>query len=113
MWINPKDATSRNIRNGDIVRLRSPHGEILAGAVVTDDIRPGYVKVSEGGWYDPAEPGKPGSLCKHGNVNVLTKDIPTSKLADGNCGQSGIVQVEKLKGTPPPVTVFGPPRGAA
>ena len=113
MLIHPDDATPRGIRNGDIVRIRSAHGAILAGAVVTDNIRPGHVRISEGGWYDPAEPGKPGALCKHGSVNVLTKDQPTSSLASGNCGQSGIVQVEKFKGPPPPVTVFSAPKGAA
>jgi trimethylamine-N-oxide reductase (cytochrome c) len=44
---------------------------------------------------------------------VLTRDIPTSSLAMGNCGQSGIVQVEAFKGTPPPMTAFQRPKGAA
>ena len=37
-------------------------------------------------WYDPLEPGVASSLCKNGCVNVLTRDIPTSNLAMGNCG---------------------------
>jgi len=42
---------------------------------------------------------------------VLVDDLPTSQLADGNCGQSGLVQVEKLRGNAPAVTVFLPPKG--
>ena len=111
MLIHPADAAPRDIKSGDVVRLRSPHGAILAGAVVTENIAPGHVQIAEGGWYDPAEPGNPQSLCKYGCVNVLVDDLPTSQLADGNCGQSGIVQVEKLRGNAPAVTVFLPPKG--
>lgn len=113
MWIHPQDAAARKIKSGDVVQVSSPHGTVLAGAVVTDDVRPGYVQIAEGGWYDPVDPGNPQSLCKYGCVNVLVEDIPTSQLADGNCGQSGIVQVKKYEGKPPPVTVFQPPKGVA
>jgi trimethylamine-N-oxide reductase (cytochrome c) len=84
---------------------------VLAGAVVTEDIASGHVHIAEGGWYDPADPGNPQSLCKYGCVNVLVDDVPTSQLANGNCGQSGIVQVEKHEGPAPAVTVFAPPKG--
>lgn len=33
--------------------------------------------------YDPLEPSEPGSMCKHGNPNVLTRDKGTSKLGHG------------------------------
>jgi len=111
MLIHSRDAAARKIKSGDVIKVRSPHGTILAGAVVTDDISPGHVQICEGGWYDPAEPGNPASMCKYGCVNVLVEDAPTSQLAEANCGQSGIVQVEKLEGKAPPVTVFSPPRG--
>ena len=96
--IHPKDAAARGIKNGDVVRVFNGFGQILAGAVVTDDIVQGAVRVCEGAWYDPAEPGVAGTLCKNGCVNVLTRDIPTSSLAMGNCGQSGIVDVEAVQG---------------
>jgi trimethylamine-N-oxide reductase (cytochrome c) len=66
-----------------------------------------------GGGPPPPQPGVAGSLCKNGCVNLLTRDIPTSNLAMGNCGQSGIVEVELYKGTPPPMTAFTRPKGAA
>jgi len=111
--IHPKDAAARGIKDGDVVRVFNSFGQILAGAVVTEDIVQGAVRVCEGAWYDPDQPGVAGALCKNGCVNVLTRDIPTSSLAMGNCGQSGIVQVEAFKGTPPPMTAFQRPKGAA
>lgn len=111
--INSADAKARGIKNGDVVRVFNDRGQILAGAVVSDSIRPGVVRVSEGGWYDPAEPGKPGTLCRYGDVNVLSLDIGTSKLGQGNCGHTIVGDVEKFKGTAPATGVFAAPKAAA
>ena len=111
--INTADAKARGIKDGDVVRVFNERGQILAGAKVTDAIRPGVVKVSEGGWYDPADPAKPGSLCRYGDVNVLTVDIGTSKLAQGNCGHTAVGDVEKYKGEAPKPQVFVAPKNAA
>ncbi len=108
--INTADAAARGIADGDVVRVYNDRGALLAGAVVTDDIRRGVLKVSEGGWYSPAEPGTPGTVCAYGNVNILTPDLGTSKLAQGNCGHTANAEVEKFVGTPPAVTVFDTPR---
>ena len=81
-------------------------------ANVTDAIRPGVIRVSEGGWYDPAEPGKPGSLDRYGDVNVLTVDMGTSKLAQGNCGHTAVGNVEKYTGAAPKTMVFLAPKAA-
>jgi biotin/methionine sulfoxide reductase len=109
MRVNRSDADARGIRDGDIVRVFNDRGAILAGAVVTDDIRPGVIQISTGAWYDPLEPGAIGSLDKHGNPNVLTLDKGTSRLAQGPSAQTTLVQVEKFAGDPPPVTAFDPP----
>lgn len=45
-------------------------GKVLAGAVISDDIMQGFVRLFKGGWYDPDENG----LCKYGSANVLTLD---------------------------------------
>jgi len=87
-------------------------GQIIAGAKVTDSIRPGVIRVNEGGWYDPAEPGKPGTLSRYGDVNVLSMDVPTSKLGQGNCGHSIVGEVEKYTGPAVTVGVFAAPKGA-
>ncbi|HVM84616.1 MAG TPA: trimethylamine-N-oxide reductase TorA [Candidatus Binatia bacterium] len=111
--INSKDAAARGIKNGDVVRVFNDRGQILAGAVVTDDISEGAVRVSEGGWFDPEDAAKPGSLCKYGDVNNLSYGGGTSKLGQGNCGHTAIGDVEKFKGEAPAVTVFTAPASAA
>jgi trimethylamine-N-oxide reductase (cytochrome c) len=109
--INTKDAKARGIKDGDIVRIHNQRGQILAGAKVTDKIRPGVIRVNEGGWYDPQEAGKPGTLCKYGDVNVLAIDIGTSKLGQGNCGHTAVGEVEKYRGPALDVGVFSAPKG--
>jgi len=110
--INTADAKARGIRTGDVVRVFNDRGQILAGANVTDAIRPGVVRVSEGGWYDPVEPGKTGSLDRYGDVNVLTVDMGTSKLGQGNCGHTAVGNVEKYTGAAPKTMVFVAPKAA-
>ena len=87
-------------------------GQVLAGAQVTDKLRPGVVRLCEGGWYAPQEPGKENTLCKYGHVNVLTVDKGSSKLAQATIANSALVQIEKFKGKVPGVTAFDPPKGA-
>lgn len=93
--INPQDASARGITNGDLVRAFNDRGQILVGAVITEDVRPGVVRVSEGAWFDPAEPAEQGSICKNGNINCLTFDIGSSSLAQGNCGQMAQLEIER------------------
>jgi biotin/methionine sulfoxide reductase len=109
MRINRADAGARGIGDGDVVCVFNDRGAILAGAVLTDDIRPGVIQISTGAWYDPVEPGAIGSLDKHGNPNVLTLDKGTSRLAQGPSAQTTLVQVEKFVGDPPPVSAFETP----
>ena len=109
VWINPADAGVRDIGNGDVVRLFNDRGACLAGAVVTEDVRPGVVVMATGAWYDPLETHEPGALEKHGNPNVLTLDKGTSRLAQGCSALSALVQIEKSEGPHPAVTAFEPP----
>lgn len=110
MLINTQDAKARGIKDGDVVRMFNERGQVLAGAVVTDKISQGVVRLHEGGWFDPQEPSKEGSLCKHGNVNMVTMDIPTSKLASGNSAHTALVDVEKYRGKLPELTIFKQPK---
>ncbi|MDN8542762.1 trimethylamine-N-oxide reductase TorA [Erwinia sp. BC051422] len=110
--IHPQDAVTRGIQSGDLVRAFNDRGQILVGALVTEAIRPGVVRISEGAWYDPAEPAEPKTLCRNGNVNCLTFDIGTSRLAQGNCGQMAQLEVEKFTGAPPPNTAHAVPESA-
>jgi biotin/methionine sulfoxide reductase len=109
VWINPEDANERGIADGDVVRLFNQRGACLAGALLTDAMARGVVKLSTGAWYDPVEPGVPGALEKHGNPNVLTRDVGASRLSQGCAAQSCLVQIERFAGEPPTVTAFEPP----
>ena len=109
IWINTQDAKAKGIKSGDVVRVFNDRGEILTGAVVTDGLKPGIVRVQEGAWYDPLEKGKIGTLCKNGNANLLTKDIPTSELAMGNSSNTALVNIEKYTKKAPELTIFKQP----
>jgi len=108
-WINPQDASARGLRDGDIARAYNDRGQILVGIKITDDICPGVIRIDEGGWYDPLDPREPNTLCRYGDVNNLTTGIATSKLAQANCGQTAVVEVEKYRGEIPEITVFSQP----
>jgi biotin/methionine sulfoxide reductase len=107
--INPADAAKRGINDGDIVRIYNDRGASLAGAKVTDTIRPGVVCLSTGAWFDPIDANDIGSLDKHGNPNVLTLDKGTSKLGQCCTAQSALVQIERYEGEVPPITAFDLP----
>jgi biotin/methionine sulfoxide reductase len=107
--LNTQDAAARGIISGDVVRLHNGRGACLAGAVVTDAIRPGVVQLATGAWFDPLDPAEIGSLDKHGNPNVLTLDKGTSKLAQCSSAQTALVDVERFVGELPPITAFAAP----
>lgn len=95
LTINPRDAAARGINAGDIVRVYNDRGACLAGALVSDAVMPGVVVLATGAWYDPAEPGRPGTLELQGNPNVLTRDKGTSRLAQATSAMSALVEVER------------------
>lgn len=107
--LHPQDAADRGLAAGDIVRVFNRQGACLAGVALDAGLRRGVAHMSTGAWYDPADPGDPGSLCKHGNPNVLTRDQGTSRLAQGPTAHSCLVQIERFEGPLPPVTAHEPP----
>jgi biotin/methionine sulfoxide reductase len=108
LCMNPADAAARGLADGDVVRIDSVRGACLAGLRVSDQVRPGVAQIATGAWYDPAEPGVPGSLCKHGNPNTLTPDRGSSALAQACSAQSTLVEVRRCE-NPPPVTALQAP----
>ncbi|MCZ4677023.1 trimethylamine-N-oxide reductase TorA [Citrobacter sedlakii] len=112
IWINPNDAIARGIKDKDLVRAYNDRGQILVGAVVTDNVRQGVVRISEGAWFDPADSKTQGSLCKNGSVNCLTFDIGSSSLSQGNCGHMTQLQIEKYHGPEMKNTAHTIPAGA-
>ncbi|MFV0568059.1 MAG: trimethylamine-N-oxide reductase 2 [Citrobacter portucalensis] len=102
--IHPDDAKARGIAEGDLVRVWNARGQVLVGAHVSDGIKPGIICIHEGAWPD-IENG----ICKNGGANVLTADIPTSRLANGCAGNTNLVYAEKYTGEAPKLTVFDEP----
>ncbi|MGE4049387.1 MAG: molybdopterin dinucleotide binding domain-containing protein, partial [Acetobacteraceae bacterium] len=98
------DAAARGIRAGDVVRVFNDRGACLAGVRLARDMLPGIVILPTGAWFDPRD-----EMCVHGNPNVLTQDIGTSRLGQGPVAQSCLVQIERHPGPLPPVTVHSPP----
>jgi biotin/methionine sulfoxide reductase len=105
--IHPVDAAARGIADGDVVRVVNVRGACLAAARVTDEVRVGVVQLPTGAWYTPASTDDP--TCVHGNPNVLTRDVGSSRLAQGCTGQLTTVQVERYGGEPPEVWAHRPP----
>jgi biotin/methionine sulfoxide reductase len=106
--MNPEDAAARGLHSGDVVLIRNDRGSCLAGLIVSEALRPGVVQLSTGAWYDP-DPSDP-SFCRHGNPNVLTADLPSSRLSQGTTAQHALVEVERWEGPLPPITVDRPPK---
>ena len=107
--INPTDANKRNLKNGDVVKILMREDRVLAGIKITEEVMQGVVQMSTGAWYDPENPTQDGSMCKHGNPNVLTPDKGTSKLGQGPIAHSCLIEIEKYNNTLPKLTAFDPP----
>jgi biotin/methionine sulfoxide reductase len=109
MEINPNDAEIRGINEGDIVRVFNDRGACLCGVKITKDVMPGVIIISTGSWYDPVDPANRKSMCKHGNPNMLSPDVGTSKLGQGPAAHSCLVEVELYDGPAQNITAFNPP----
>ncbi|MFT5258296.1 MAG: biotin/methionine sulfoxide reductase [Saprospiraceae bacterium] len=110
IMLHPQDAHQRGLKEGDVVRVFNDRGACLAGVKLSDEIMPQVVQMSTGAWYDPLEPGVIGSLCKHGNPNVLTRDKGTSKLGQGPSAHTCLVEIELFEGELPALSAFDPPK---
>ena len=69
VWINPADAESRGISEGDEVKVANDRGTIIIAAKVTPRIMPGVVAIYQGAWYQPDETGADRGGC----VNVVSR----------------------------------------
>jgi biotin/methionine sulfoxide reductase len=102
-------AEARGLVDGDTARLFNDRGECLVGVRIDDRVMEGVVAMPTGAWFDPLEPGVPGTLELAGNPNVLTRDIGTSSLAQGPSAHTCLVDVERYEGDAPQPRVYGPP----
>jgi biotin/methionine sulfoxide reductase len=108
--IHSADARARAIGDGSLVKVFNDRGACFAVARVTDEVRAGVVQMATGAWYDPVEiPGERYAVCAAGNPNMVTRDVGTSRLAQGCTGQLCLVQVEPFEGEPPSGHGYAPP----
>jgi biotin/methionine sulfoxide reductase len=103
------EAERRDIQDDDLVRIWNDRGSCLAAARREPSLPDGVITLPTGAWFDPVDPATPGSLDKHGNPNVLTIDIGTSRLAQGPSAHTCLVDVELFDGPAVPITAHNPP----
>lgn len=109
--VHPDDAAARGIRTGDLVEVRGARGACLAGARVTDGIVAGCVQMATGAWYQPELLPDGRTRCARGNVNAVTADVPTSRLAQACAGTLTSVQIHRVADPTPLVDHSAPHRG--
>jgi len=61
---------------------------------LSDEVMRGVLVLSTGAWFDPDYEI---NTDLHGNPNVLTKDIGTSKLSQGPTSHTCLVEIRKAK----------------
>ncbi len=91
--------------NGDLVRVHNNRGACLAGVRIDDSVMAGVVVMATSAWFDPAADGPE----RNDNPNVLSRDVGTSRLAQGPSALSVLVDVEKWIGPVPAVRAYEPP----
>jgi anaerobic dimethyl sulfoxide reductase subunit A len=89
VWIHPKDAAARGIKEGDSVEVWNDRGRMQVAAHITHRIVEGVTAVSQGAWYRPNRKG----MDTNGSINILTTSRPTP-LAKGNPQHSNLVEIQ-------------------
>lgn len=89
LLMNPVDAGTRGIEDGDTVRVFNDRGQVAIPVRLTERIMPGVADMPQGAWYSPDEQG----VDRGGCANVLTRDetSPVGALCFNSC----LVEVEK------------------
>jgi molybdopterin guanine dinucleotide-containing S/N-oxide reductase-like protein len=95
LWMNPKDAEKRGIKDGDIVKIFNERGIVLCGAIVWERMMPGVVYVDHGARHDPIVPGK---VDRGGAINTIAPLGITSRNCVGEATSGYLVDVQKLRG---------------
>lgn len=95
LWIHPRDADTRQIRQGDMVEVFNDRGRVRIEAKVTEHIVEGCVALSEGAWYTPDRNG----VDTRGSINVLTMTHKATPLAKANPQHTNLVQVAAFRET--------------
>ncbi len=91
VWMNPKDAVKRNLKDKQMVMVENVQGSLQIPVKVTSDIMEGVICILEGIWPDLNEKG----IDKGGSANMLTSTISTKPCA-GSRTHSILVEVGSI-----------------
>jgi ferredoxin-nitrate reductase len=86
VWVHPRDAFDRDIKNGDKVEVTSPQGSITLTVKLTEDTKSGLIWI-DFGWGNPTD-GK-------ANINVLTDDAFFDPISGGTPNRLFPCEVKK------------------
>jgi anaerobic dimethyl sulfoxide reductase subunit A len=89
LGLNPADAESRGLGEGDLARVFNRRGALLMKVRLTERLRPGVADLPVGAWYKPGPDGADRGGCS----NVLTR----AEVSPGGAfpSNTALVQVEK------------------
>jgi molybdopterin guanine dinucleotide-containing S/N-oxide reductase-like protein len=96
IWINPQDAETRGIKEGDIVRLFNERGSVLGGALVWDRIMPGVVSQDHGARLDMIVAGPDEYIDRGGANNLISPENGTSQNCWGMATSGYLVNIDKV-----------------
>jgi len=94
---HPMTAQRFGLSHGAIVILENACGACLAAAVLDDALREDCVSLATGAWFDP-QMLEDRRIDVHDNPNVLTVELGTSGLAQGNIAHTATVHVTRFDG---------------
>ena len=94
VWINPKDAAARDIKQGDVVKVYNERGVVLGGAYVTERIIPGALSQDHGARHDPITQ----KIDRGGSNNLISPHGLISRNCLGVVTSGFLVEVEKVTG---------------
>jgi molybdopterin guanine dinucleotide-containing S/N-oxide reductase-like protein len=92
IWINPRDAEKRGIKDGDIVKAFNERGVVLCGARVWERMMPGVAYVDHGARHDPIID----NVDRGGAINTIAPNGITSKNAVGQATSGYLCDVQKV-----------------
>jgi trimethylamine-N-oxide reductase (cytochrome c) len=94
IWMNPVDAETRGLKDGDFVIAKNARGRVLAAVRVTRRMTPGVAWFSYGSWQDPLGPEED-AIDRGGDANILSNNEPMSIHHVGGAFNSVLFDVEK------------------
>ena len=92
--VHPDVAKSREINEGDCVRVHNDRGSCLAHVRLEKNMLNEVVVLPTGSWFSVLGSE---SAEQSGNPNVLTRDKGTSSMAQGPSANTCLVEIEKVE----------------